>query len=68
MSDVKRLYKSKDKKISGVCAGIAEYFSLDPTLIRVLYVLATIFSGFFLGVVAYIVLALIMPEEGSKEK
>ena len=56
----KRLYKSnKDKKIDGVCAGIAEYFDIDPTLIRLLWVVATIFVG--AGVLAYIIAALVMP-------
>ncbi len=56
----KRLYKSStDKKIDGVCAGIAEYLNLDPTVIRLLWVLATLFAG--VGVLAYIVAALVMP-------
>ena len=56
----KRLYKSStDKKIDGVCAGIAEYFGIDPTLVRLLWVLATFFVG--AGVLAYIVAAIVMP-------
>ncbi len=56
----KRLYKSNvDKKLDGVCAGIAEYFNLDPTVIRLLWVLATLFVG--AGILAYIVAAIIMP-------
>ncbi len=56
----RRLVKSRDKKISGVCAGIAEYFSLDPTLVRIAFVIGTIASG---GpfVLAYILLAIILP-------
>lgn len=58
----KRLYKSStDKKIDGVCAGIAEYFEIDPTLIRLLWVLATAFVG--AGVLAYIVAAIVMPRK-----
>lgn len=58
----KKLYKSStDKKIDGVCAGFAEYFDLDPTLVRVLWVLATIFVG--AGIIAYIIAALIMPRK-----
>jgi len=56
----KRLYKSAtDKKLDGVCAGIAEYFNIDPTVIRLLWVLATLFVG--AGVLAYIVAAIVMP-------
>lgn len=56
----KRLYKSKiNKKLDGVCGGIAEYFDIDPTLIRLLWVLATVFFGS--GLLAYIIAAFIMP-------
>ncbi len=59
----KKLYKSStDKKISGVCAGIAEYFDIDPTLVRVLYVVLSLFTTAFPGLILYIVLALVMPE------
>lgn len=60
----KRLYKSRnDKKLEGVCAGIADYFNLDPTLVRAVYALVTIFSVGIPGVIAYIVLAAVMPVE-----
>lgn len=56
----KRLYKSStDKKLDGVCAGIAEYFGIDPTLIRLLWVLATLFVG--CGIIAYIIAAVVIP-------
>lgn len=58
----KRLYKSNsDKKLDGVCAGIAEYFGMDPTVIRLLWVLATLFVG--AGILAYIVAAIVMPRK-----
>ena len=57
----KRLYKSNDKKLDGVCAGIAEYFDMDPTLIRLLWVLGTIFVG--AGILAYIIAAIVMPRK-----
>jgi phage shock protein PspC (stress-responsive transcriptional regulator) len=47
--------------IAGVCGGIADYFGLDVTLIRVIYVLVSIFSVAFPGVIAYLILWLIMP-------
>lgn len=59
----KRLYKSStDKKFSGVCAGIAEYFNIDPTFVRLAYALATVFLAGFPGLIAYVILAFVMPE------
>ena len=53
----KRLYKSDtDKKLCGVCAGIAEYFELDPTIIRLAWVVFTLFGG--CGIIAYIIAAI----------
>lgn len=57
----KKLYRSKtDKKICGVCGGLAEYLNVDSTVIRLLWVLATLFVG--CGLLAYIVAALVIPE------
>ncbi len=55
---------SRDKKIAGVCGGIADYFGIDPTLVRIAFVIGTIASGgpFFL---AYLVLSFIMPKPES---
>ncbi|MBQ8636517.1 MAG: PspC domain-containing protein [Clostridia bacterium] len=61
----KRLYKSRnDKKLCGVCAGIAEYFEIDPTLIRLAWVAFTLLGGS--GIIAYIVAALVMPENNEQ--
>lgn len=58
----KRLYKSEsDKKICGVCSGIAKYFSIDPTLVRLGLVAFCVLGGS--GVLAYIVCVLVMPDE-----
>lgn len=58
-----RLTKSTtDKMIAGVCGGIAEYFNWDTTLVRVAYVLLSLLSAAFPGILAYIILALVMPE------
>lgn len=57
----KKLYKSTDRKLDGVCAGIAEYFEIDPTIVRVAYALVSIFTAGFGGTIVYIILALIMP-------
>lgn len=56
----KKLYRSQsDKKLCGVCGGIAEYFEIDSTVIRLLWVLATLFFGS--GILCYIICTLIMP-------
>jgi len=60
----KKLYRSRtNRKILGVCGGLAEYYDVDPTLIRLIAVLGTIFTAFFPGVLAYLVAAAIMPEQ-----
>lgn len=61
----KKLTRSIDRKIGGVCGGLAEYFELDPTLVRVIYVALTIFSAAFPGVLLYIILLLLMPERAE---
>lgn len=59
----KRLVK-KDKKIFGVCGGLGEYFSLDPTLVRAAFLVSAILFGS--GVLLYIILAILMPD-GEKQ-
>lgn len=59
---MKRLMKSKDRKIFGVCGGIAEYFDIDPTIVRVVYLAATFFSACFPGFVLYLILGIVMPQ------
>ncbi|MDR2138042.1 MAG: PspC domain-containing protein [Tannerella sp.] len=62
MAEIKRLYRSnEDKMIAGVCAGIAEYFMLDPTLVRIGYILLCVFTA-FTGVVAYLILWIVVPQ------
>ena len=57
----KKLCKSRsNKKISGVCAGIADYFGIDPTVVRILWAVLSLFYG--AGILVYIVCALVMPE------
>ena len=56
----KRLVKSTDKKLFGVAGGLAEYFNIDATIVRLGFVVACIFC-FFLGLVAYVALAIMMP-------
>ncbi len=57
----KKLYKSNtDKKLAGVCGGIAEYFNIDATLVRLGWVVFSLLGGS--GLLAYIIAAIIMPE------
>ena len=58
---MKKLQKSStNKKLCGVCGGFAEYFNIDPTLVRLLWVIITLAGG--AGLIAYIIAAIVMPE------
>jgi phage shock protein PspC (stress-responsive transcriptional regulator) len=57
-----KLVKVKDKKLFGVCGGIAKFVDIDPSIIRILFVLGTLFTGTLLFWV-YIVLAIVLPYE-----
>ena len=60
----KRLYKiEEEKKLCGVCGGIAEYFDLDPTIIRLLWIILIFCAG--TGILAYFIAALIMPRKSE---
>ena len=60
----KKLYRSKtDRKISGLCGGIAEYLGIDSTILRILWILIVVFTGIVPGVLAYIVTLFIVPEQ-----
>ena len=62
----RRLTRSRTHKmIAGVCGGIAEYLEVDPTVVRVIYVIVSIVSAVFPGLLAYIILMFVMPRAGS---
>jgi phage shock protein PspC (stress-responsive transcriptional regulator) len=61
----RRLARSRNKAIAGVCAGIAEYFGWDVTLFRVMFVLVSILSAAFPGILVYLVLWVVMPRPES---
>ena len=64
MTVSKRLYRSKKNKVfAGICGGVGEYFNIDPALIRLIWILVVIFTGFFPGVLAYIIAIFIIPEK-----
>lgn len=50
---------SRDKKLGGVCAGVADYFDLDPTIVRVVWLLAVLFAG--TGLLLYLILWIVLP-------
>jgi phage shock protein C len=66
MTSTRRLYRSKyDRQIAGVCGGLAAYFNVEPTIVRVIFVLITFMGG--PGLLLYIVLALVVPEESDEK-
>lgn len=62
MYSVKRLTLSDDRMLGGVCGGLAEYFGLDPTLVRIAYALLTAFTAFS-GIILYPILYWIIPSK-----
>ena len=59
--EYKKLTLSNDKKIAGVCGGIAEYIEIDPTVVRLIYALLTIVTAFS-GIIIYLILMLVLPK------
>lgn len=61
---MKKLYRSRnDCRLAGVLGGLGEYFEVDPTLIRLAYVIFTLTTGFFPGIIGYLLAILIIPKE-----
>jgi phage shock protein C len=56
-----RLLRSNDRLLGGVCAGLAEYFNLDISLVRIAYALVSVFSAGFPGILVYIILWIVIP-------
>ena len=66
MDEPKKLRRPRQgRMLAGVCAAFANYFGLDPTVVRVAYVLLTIFT-IFSGVLVYFILVLVIPEEQNR--
>ena len=63
----KKLTRSTNKMVAGVCAGIAEYYDLDPTPVRVVYAALSLFSAGFPGLLLYIILLIIMPQSDYRQ-
>ena len=64
----KKLVRSTNKVLAGVCGGIADYFDVDPTLVRVLYAVLSLFSAAFPGLLLYIILLLLIPEADRNDR
>ena len=63
----RKLYRSRhDRMLFGVCGGVGEYFSVDPTVVRLLFVLAALIGGH--GLLAYLIVALVVPIEPAHER
>jgi len=60
MSEYKKLYRSRDRKIAGVCGGVAEYLEVDPTVVRIIMLVALICGT--IGLWVYLAMWLLMPE------
>lgn len=67
MTTKKRLTRSNDKMIAGVLSGIANYFDMDPTIVRVIFVVLTIASFGIVGIIIYLVLWAVMPLEQTPQ-
>lgn len=59
----KKLYRSTDRKIAGVCGGLAEYLNVDPTVVRIIYLLLVLCGC--VGVLVYLIMWLVMPEKND---
>lgn len=57
-----KLYRSDDRLLGGVCAGLAEYFDLDPTLVRIAYAFLAVCT-IFPGIILYIIMCIVMPRK-----
>ena len=56
---------SKNKKLFGVCGGLAEYFDVDVTIIRLTWIVVTVLTGIIPGIIAYLIAAIVMPKSSG---
>jgi phage shock protein C len=60
--DVKRVFRERDEaQLGGVCAGLGTYLGVDPVIVRIVWILVTVFTGFVFGIVAYALAWIIVP-------
>ncbi len=65
MKDKKLTRSTDDRMLAGVAGGLAEYFDIDPVLIRILFVIIALLGGGFIGILIYAVLWILMPEQDA---
>ncbi len=65
---MKKLYRSADRMIAGVCGGIAAYCEVDPTVVRIAYVMLTLFTAAFPGILLYIIMCVLMPNAPTDDR
>ncbi len=67
MDNPKKLTRPRqDRKMAGVCAGLANYLGLDPTVVRVIYAILTLCTAIVTGLIVYLILMLVIPEDPTK--
>ena len=67
MDNTKRLTRPRlGRKIAGVCAGLANYLGMDPTVVRVIYAILSLCTAIVTGLIVYLILMLIIPEDPTK--
>ncbi len=63
---MKKLYLSTDRKISGVCGGVAEYFDIDSSIVRLAWIIVTVLTGVVPGIIGYILAAIVIPHQPTE--
>ena len=64
LNSPKRLFRSKnDRMLAGICGGIAQYMDVDPTIVRLIFALASFFTVVFPGVLIYLIMWIVVPKE-----
>lgn len=64
MNTEKKLYRSRNARmVAGVCGGLGKFFGIDPTIIRIIYIVLSLFTTAFPGIILYVILMLVIPEE-----
>ncbi len=67
MDNTKKLTRPRQgRKMAGVCAGLANYLGLDPTIVRVIYAILSLCTAIITGLIVYLILMLIIPEDPTK--
>lgn len=61
--DKKRLVRVENGMLAGVCGGLAQYIGIDPTIVRLVWAIVTLFTGVALGIIIYIICAVVIPKD-----